>query len=128
MLLLNIASFSQFERRQTSERISANFLARAKRGLSNGGTIPIGYSLHPNKKGHLIINETEVPIVEACFDAYLKCETLQGAAKRLNESGLRMPKVRKGAGGSPRDGRFSVKNIRTKKPAEKKFRPVVRFG
>jgi site-specific DNA recombinase len=43
MVLFTIANIAQFERKQTSERIVANFIARAERGLSNGGAVPLGY-------------------------------------------------------------------------------------
>lgn len=53
MMLYSIANFAQFERRQTSERVSANFLARAQRGLWNGGVLPIGYEPDVEKPGSL---------------------------------------------------------------------------
>ncbi len=43
MMVFNLMNFAQFERKQTSERISANWLSRAKRGLWNGGSLPLGY-------------------------------------------------------------------------------------
>ncbi len=113
MLIMNLASFSQFERRQVSERVSANFLARAKRGLFNGGTIPIGYKQNPERKGYLIVEEDEVSLIQNCFKVYADKQSLQGAARQLNSMGLRLPRVRRGAGGTPRDGRFSLKNLNT---------------
>jgi site-specific DNA recombinase len=47
MMLYSLANFAQFERRQTSERVAANFEARAKRGLWNGGVLPLGYEPDP---------------------------------------------------------------------------------
>ncbi len=111
MLLMNIASFSQFERRQVSERVSANFLARAKRGLFNGGTIPLGFKKHGSKNGRLEIVDSEAEIVKICFETYLKKETLLGTAKELNRLSITMPRRRSGAGGSIRDGRFTNKNL-----------------
>jgi len=43
MVLNLMASIAGFERKQTAERVSNSFLARAKRGLYNGGSIPLGY-------------------------------------------------------------------------------------
>ena len=51
MMLLSVANYAQFERRQTSERVSAGFLARAQRGLWNGGVLPLGYEPDPTKRG-----------------------------------------------------------------------------
>lgn len=42
MMVFNLINFAQFERKQTAERISANWVSRAKRGLWNGGSIPLG--------------------------------------------------------------------------------------
>ncbi|MEC7277971.1 MAG: recombinase family protein [Bdellovibrionota bacterium] len=44
MVLYSIANIAQFERRQVSERVSANMSSRASRGLFNGGTVPFGYT------------------------------------------------------------------------------------
>ncbi len=43
MVLFTIANIAQFERKQTSERIVANFIARVESGLSNGDSVPLGY-------------------------------------------------------------------------------------
>lgn len=45
MVLFTVANIAQFERRQIPVRVKVNLLARAKRGLSNGGSIPLGYRL-----------------------------------------------------------------------------------
>ncbi len=53
MVLFIVANIAQFERRQISERVAANFNARAQRGLFNGGSIPLGFKLiFPQKSGH----------------------------------------------------------------------------
>ena len=72
MMLFTIMNFAQFERKQTSERVSANFEARASRGLFNGGPLPLGYELDPMKKGSLKINEEETCTVRAAFAALIR--------------------------------------------------------
>ena len=72
MVLYTIANISQFERKQVSKRVKANFLARAKRGLFNGGSVPFGYLLDAEHKGHLLINEEEAKIVRRAFVTYLE--------------------------------------------------------
>jgi DNA invertase Pin-like site-specific DNA recombinase len=42
MALNMMATIAEFERKQTAERISSSFQARAKRGIYNGGSVPIG--------------------------------------------------------------------------------------
>jgi site-specific DNA recombinase len=56
MLLFQLINFAQFERKQTSERVTANILARSSRGLFNGGSIPLGYTKHPENKSSLAID------------------------------------------------------------------------
>ena len=55
MVLSLMASIAEFEPRQTAERISHSFLARAKRGLYNGGSVPLGYMVDPSKPGTLTV-------------------------------------------------------------------------
>ncbi len=88
MMLYQIANFAQFERKQTSERVSANFEARAKRGLWNGGVIPLGYEVDPENRGCLRICEEEAASVRAAFQAVIIQGTLTSAARWLNESGI----------------------------------------
>lgn len=77
-------ALAEFEREQTSERNKDATLARADRGLWNGGQI-LGYDLDPTKKGHLIVNEKEKAIVNFAFDTYLKCGGIIETARRLSE-------------------------------------------
>ena len=51
MVLRTIINIAQFEREQTRERIVANNRVRSKRGLSNGGPLPLGYKLIKDKTG-----------------------------------------------------------------------------
>jgi site-specific DNA recombinase len=50
MVLYTVANIAQFERRQVSERVSANIQARAARGLYNGGCVPLGYGTSRNRE------------------------------------------------------------------------------
>lgn len=99
MILFTLANFAEFERKQLGERISNAFQARAKRGLWNGGVLPLGYALDPNKPGHLVIVESEAEIVRSVYEAFLKEETLAATGKALNAQGVRLPRrPRNGAG------------------------------
>jgi len=50
-----MGALNEFEREQTSERTRANMLARAERGLWNGGQL-LGFDLNAQKKGYIIPN------------------------------------------------------------------------
>ena len=83
-----MGALNEFEREQTSERTRAAFLARAERGLWNGGQI-IGYDLDPQRKGSLIPHPKEAEIISRIFDTYLACGSILETAKRINAQGYR---------------------------------------
>ncbi len=98
MVLSLMASIAEFERRQTAERISHSFLARAKRGLYNGGSVPLGYAIDPMKPGTLAIVPEEAELVRHFFRTFLKEQTLAATAKCLNAEGMKLPKRVRGGG------------------------------
>ena len=110
MVLRTIVNIAQFEREQTSERILANTKARSKRGLTNGGTIPLGYKAIPDKPGYLAIDPEWIEVVKKAFDAFLKIEMLNPTAKWLNKNNIR-PRQRVEGGGQARLGYFHIGNL-----------------
>jgi site-specific DNA recombinase len=111
MMLYSIANFAQFERRQTSERVSANFLSRAQRGLWNGGVLPLGYTPDPDQKGSLKIIEEEAEVVRAAFRALLDQGSVSAAAKWLNQKGYSYRAPLRGGGGKPRNRHFTFDSL-----------------
>lgn len=110
MILFTLANFAQFERKQLGERISNAFQARAKRGLWNGGVLPLGFDLHPEKPGHLIVVEKEADIVKEAFITFLKEESLARAGKSLNDRGIKLP-MRPRNGGTFRHVHFTIQAL-----------------
>lgn len=111
MVLYTIANIAQFERKQCSERIRANFLARAERGLFNGGSIPFGFELDPERRGHLKANEADAEIVREAYRTFLREGCLSKAGTSLNDRGFRMTRTRQGGGNRARLGHFTVDNL-----------------
>ena len=111
MVMYTIANIAQFERRQTSERISANFEARAERGLFNGGSIPLGYVLDPNRRGHLAVDSEQADLVRLIFKTFLIEETLPATGRKLNKAGIALPKKRAAGGSKPRVGHLMPSNL-----------------
>lgn len=105
MVLYTMANIAQFERRQVSERVAANFQSRASRGLYNGGCIPYGYRRMPEKPGYLEINPDEAENVRTVFKVYLETQSTAKAAKVLNAKGIRLTRAMQG-GGRQRLGHF----------------------
>jgi site-specific DNA recombinase len=113
MLLFQIMNFAQFERKQCSERVTANILSRASRGLYNGGPVPLGYKLIPEKHGYLAIDEEHARTVKVIFDTFLREGSLASTAKWLNENGYQAKKFMEGGGGNQRLGHFYIDNVHT---------------
>jgi DNA invertase Pin-like site-specific DNA recombinase/transposase len=89
MMVFIIIALGQFEREQTSERVSVNCHSRAVRGLMNGGPAPLGYDKNPDKKGLLVINEHESEIVRTIFKTFLECGSRAQTILKLKEMGIR---------------------------------------
>ena len=111
MVLYSLANIAQFERKQVSERVSANFRARAERGLYNGGVLPIGYKLIPSQPGFLAVDEPQAELVKQCFRTFLDQGSLSQAAKWLNANGFTIRRESQG-GCRPRLGHFTIQNLR----------------
>jgi site-specific DNA recombinase len=111
MVLLIVATLAQFERRQISERVTANFNVRAKRGLFNGGAIPYGYKRSPDRPGFLEVDEKAAEVVKKAFSAFIREGALMPAARWLNEQGIRMQREREGGGNRKRMGYFTIDNL-----------------
>tara|TARA_B110001454_G_scaffold155806_1_gene145097 strand:+ start:3968 stop:5665 length:1698 start_codon:yes stop_codon:yes gene_type:complete len=112
MVLFTVANIAQFERRQISERVSANFNVRSQRGLFNGGAIPFGYKRILDKPGYLEVDEDAARSIRVAFKAYVTEGSLSLAAKWLNANGYRMKIEREGGGIRSRLGYFTTGNLK----------------
>lgn len=92
-----MATLAEFERKQTAERISNSFHERAKRGLYNGGPLPLGYEVDKAKNGHLAVVPEEAELVRRAFQVFLEEENVANAAKRLNKEGPELPRTMRSA-------------------------------
>lgn len=111
MLLFQLINFAQFERKTTSERVTANIKVRASRGLYNGGPIPLGYKRIPEKIGYLEVHPENAAMVKLAFDTFLRQGSLSQAAKWLNDNGYNLEKHLEGGGSKMRVGHFTVDNM-----------------
>jgi len=101
-----VMAMAQFEREQTGERNRDASLARAQRGLWNGGQL-LGYDLpEEGKKGTLIPNEGEAVIVRAAFDLYLETGSILDTAHALNDRGYRTKEFTSRRGKHHSGGKF----------------------
>lgn len=86
-------------------------LARARRGLRNGGTV-IGFDQNPEKKGWLIPNEDEKETVITAFQKYLEIGSINGVADFLNNNGHRTKRVvGKESGKVRKPKRFTTQSV-----------------
>lgn len=105
-----MANLAQFERKQIGERISANFLSRAKRGLYNGGSVPLGYRVSGKQDGRLEVIPSEAETVREIFKTFLAEGTLSSATKALNKRKVQLTR-RKEGGGQPRTGVVMIEGL-----------------
>ncbi len=85
MMVFNMVNLAQFERKQTSERISMNFHSRALRGLKNGGVPLLGYDSDPTNAGKRIVNEAEAKLVKEIFSMYDEGQSVSTITDHLNQ-------------------------------------------
>jgi DNA invertase Pin-like site-specific DNA recombinase len=88
MMVFNLINFAQFERKQTAERISANWASRAKRGLWNGGSIPLGFDRNPKNASELLVNKAEAKTVQKIFELFLKTGSVRKTCLELSARGV----------------------------------------
>jgi len=81
-LLRNILmDFAEFEREMISERTKDKMLARAQRGLWNGGIAPYGYTCHDKR---LVLYPEEAVIIKQMFDLYATSRSLAHVVDMIN--------------------------------------------
>lgn len=88
MMVFNLMNFAQYERKQTAERISANWMSRAKRGLFNGGQVPLGFNRNVRSPGELLLHPTEASTVKEIFVTFLKVGSIRETCRELTRSGI----------------------------------------
>lgn len=93
MMVFNMINLAQFERKQTSERVSMNFHSRALRGLRNGGMAILGYDIEKDDSSRLSVLEVEAGCVRKIFQIYLEEYSLSRTIQKLEELNIK-PKVR----------------------------------
>ena len=102
-MLKLLLTFAELEREQTAERTKVAMLARAERGVWNGGHPVLGYL--SDGAGHLDVVAEEAAVVQAAFDRFLQCKSPAQVARWLNEQGFRQKRYtsrRRGeVGGQP---------------------------
>lgn len=122
MMVFNMINLAQFERKQTSERISLNFHSRALRGLSNGGPVPLGFEKDPANPSALLINQAEARNVREIFRLFLEARSCRKLIPVLEANGI-SPKVN-----DKRNCRLSSRGIWTRQTLLKILRNPAYVG
>ena len=110
LIMTILMALAQFEREQTSERTRDAVVARAERGLWNGGRL-FGFDLDPDRKGYLIPNAAEVEGVRFLFEAYLECGSIKESVDRLNRAGYRGKSYTSRRGKQHAGGEFTFSTV-----------------
>ncbi len=88
LLVTITVALAQFERELTSERTKSAFLARARRGIWNGGVV-LGYRPDASHKGYLVINPEEADLVRLIFKLYTEVGSYTKVRDLINAKGYR---------------------------------------
>lgn len=78
--------------KETSRKIKAVKIAKAKQGLFQGNIAPYGYKKSPNNKNKLIIDKEVSGIIKEIFERYSKGYTRTEIVKSLNERNIVPPR------------------------------------
>ncbi len=111
MMVFNLMNFAQYERKQTAERISANWAARAKRGLWNGGSIPLGFDRNPKSPGELLPNEMEAKTVTEIFKTFLEVGSVRETCREMSRRGVFSKRYTNKHGIEKGGGHFTVPSL-----------------
>lgn len=111
MMVFNLMNFAQYERKQTAERISANWAARAKRGLWNGGSIPLGFNRNPKSPGELLPNDEEAKTVTEIFKTFLNVGSVRETCREMSRRGVFSKRYTNKHGIEKGGGHFTVPSL-----------------
>ena len=78
--------------KETSRKIKAVKIAKAKQGLFQGNTAPYGYKKSPNNKNKIVIDTEVSGIIKEIFEKYSKGYTRTEIVKILNERNILPPR------------------------------------
>ena len=91
-LLRNIMlTFAQFERELTSERTRDKLHERAKKGMWNGGSVPLGYK---NENKRLVIDEPQARVVKQIYEDYITSRSIAKVYYNLKSAKAAFPNGR----------------------------------
>ena len=105
MVMGILASFAEFEREMTRERIRDKFQNSLRNGGWIGGSVPFGYKLVDKK---LVIDETNAPLVPQMFRWFLETGSTKAVAQKMNAVGAK----RIGGDWRPLSVSKALKNVR----------------
>lgn len=86
LFLNTMASFGQFEREVTGERIRDKFAASRAKGIWMGGWTPLGYDVKDRK---LVINEAEARVVRRVFERFAQIRSVTLLVQELAKEEVR---------------------------------------
>ncbi|MBI3781326.1 MAG: recombinase family protein [candidate division NC10 bacterium] len=82
------AALAQFERETTAERVREVMLARATKGLWNGGVVPYGFQHVPDTKT-LAPEPGEADMVRRIYSLFQETHSIRAVVHQFNDAGLR---------------------------------------
>ncbi|WP_315120971.1 recombinase family protein [uncultured Clostridium sp.] len=87
LMMTMLAAVAEMERKNISQRVSANMNEMAKDGQWTGGIVPFGYSTTIiDRKKYLMEDENTIEVAKQIFEKYLDTESLSATSKWLKST------------------------------------------
>lgn len=110
LMVYLVITLAQFEREQTSERVSLGVYARGMRGLLNGARPILGFDKHPDKPGSYVINKKEAESVRKIFRFFMNTGSRAKTIQELEREGIK-PKLSGKYGSLKIDEKWSAQTL-----------------
>lgn len=85
------SAYNEMYVKDISSKIRRTLAYKREQGQFIGSFAPYGYSIDPDDKHHLVVDEETAPVVRRIFDMYVSGEGYRGIVQKLNNDGVVSP-------------------------------------
>lgn len=85
------SAYNEMYVKDISSKIRRTLAYKREQGQFIGSFAPYGYSIDPNDKHHLVVDEETAPVVRRIFDMYVSGEGYRSIVQKLNDDGIVSP-------------------------------------
>lgn len=85
------SAYNEMYVKDISSKIRRTLAYKREQGQFIGSFAPYGYSIDPDDKHHLVVDEETAPVVRRIFDMYVSGEGYRSIVQKLNNDGIVSP-------------------------------------